>query len=121
MNQLNFFGITKPQPTGAVLRDRGIRRAVQHADGIYNDWQRTALDFLYLYARDHDRFSGEMVRMEASGIVPDPPSLRAWGAVLLQGARKGWIKRVGTIQVTNPRAHACFASEWESLILVSLP
>jgi len=116
MNQLSFLDIEKPKPTGAVLRDKGIKRAVQHAEGIYNDWQRTAMDFLYLYARDHDRFSGEMVRMEAKGIVPDPPSLRTWGAVLLQGARKGWIRRVGTIHVTNPRAHACFASEWESNI-----
>lgn len=116
MNQLSFLDIEKPKPTGAVLRDKGIKRGVQHAEGIYNDWQRTAMDFLYLYARNHHRFSGEMVRMEAKEIVPDPPSLRTWGAVLLQGARKGWIKRVGTIQVTNPRAHACFASEWESLL-----
>jgi len=116
MNQLSFLDIEKPKPSGELLRDKGIHRAVQHAEEIHNDWQRTALDFLYIYARNHDRFSGEMVRMEAKGIVPEPPSLRAWGAVLLQGARKGWIERIGTIHVTNPRAHACFASEWESNI-----
>jgi hypothetical protein len=57
-----------------------------------------------------------MVRMEAKGIVPDPPSLRTWGAVLLTGARKGWIKRVGYIQVENPKAHKANAALWESLI-----
>jgi hypothetical protein len=106
----------KPLPTGELLRDRGIKKALDHAEQIHNDWQTRALDFLYLYARDHDRFSGEMVRMEAKGIVPDAPSARTWGAVMLNGARKGWIRRVGIIHVTNPKAHSCFASEWESLI-----
>ncbi len=116
MNQLSFLDIEKPLPTGEILRDKGIKKALDHAEDVHNGWQAKAVDFLYIYARDHHRFSGEMVRMEAKGIVPDPPSLRTWGAVLLTGARKGWIRRVGTIHVTNPKAHACFASEWESNI-----
>ncbi len=116
MNQLNFFETSKPQPSGELLRDRGIKQALSHAESVHSDWQAKALDFLYIYAKNHHRFSGEMVRMFSKGIVPDSPSARAWGAVMLTGARKGWIERVGTIHVTNPKAHACFASEWESLI-----
>ncbi len=116
MNQLNFFETSKPKPTGELLRDKGIKRAVQHAEDIHNDWQKQALDFLYLYARDHDRFSGEMVRMLSKGIVPEAPSARTWGAVLLTGARQGWIRQVGYIKVDNPKAHKANAALWESLI-----
>ncbi len=123
MNQLNFFETSKPKPTGELLRDKGIKRAVQHAEDIHNDWQRTALDFLYLYAKNHERFSGEMVRMEAKGIVPDAPSARTWGAVMLNGARKGWIRQARdrdgepkTVKVDNPKAHKANAALWEGLL-----
>jgi hypothetical protein len=114
--QLSFFDVQKAKPTGEILRDKGIAKAVNHADEVHEDWQKKALDFLYLYARAHDRFSGEMVRQEAKGIVPDPPSLRAWGAVLLQGSRRGWTRQVGFIHVQNERAHRANAALWESLI-----
>lgn len=116
MTQLSFFDINKPKPTGIDLRDRGIKRALHHAEDVHDEWGAKALDFLYLYSKNHLKFSGEMVRLESKGIVPDPPSLRAWGAVLLHGARKGWIKRIGYIQVENPKAHRANASLWESLI-----
>lgn len=115
-SQLSFFEIQKPKPTGEVLRNKGIARAVEHADKVNEDWQKNALDFLYLYARDHDRFSGEMVRVESKRIVPDPPSLRAWGAVLLQGSRRGWIRQVGFVHVKNEKAHMANAALWESLL-----
>ena len=114
--QLSFFEIQKPKSSGEVLRDKGIARAVKHAEEIHDDWQKKALDFLYVYALDHDRFSGEMVRLEASKMVPTPPSLRAWGAVLLQGARRGWIRQVGFIHVQNEKAHRANAALWESKI-----
>jgi len=114
--QLSFFEIQKPKPSGEVLRDKGIARAVKHAEEIHDDWQKKALDFLYLYARTHDRFSGEMVRQEAKGIVSDPPSLRAWGAVMLSGAKRRWIRQVGFIHVQNEKAHRANAALWESKI-----
>ena len=124
MNQLSFLDVEKPKPTGEILRDRGIQKALDHAEEVNaHRWQAKALDFLYLYALNHDHFSGEMVRMEAKGIVPDAPSARAWGAILLTGARKGWIRQAcdgdgepKTIKVYNPKAHKANAALWESLI-----
>ncbi len=123
MNQLNFFETSEPNPTGAVLRDRGIKKALDHAESLHICWQAKALDFLYLYARDHHRFSGEMVRLEAKGTVPDSPSARAWGSILLTGARKGWIRQAcdrdgepKTVKVDNPRAHKANAALWESCL-----
>ena len=115
MNQLSFLNLDKPTPTGEVLKDIGIRKSIKHTEDICPGWMTQALDFLYLYALKHNRFSGEMVRVGSKGFVPEVNG-RAWGAVLLNGVRKGWIRRVGTIHVTNPKAHCCFASEWESCL-----
>lgn len=116
MTQLSFFDVQKPKASGEMLRDKGIAKAVKHAEDTNHEWSKKALDFLYLYARAHDHFSGEMVRVEAKGIVPDPPSLRAWGSVLLSGARRGWIRQVGFVHVQNEKAHRANAALWESLI-----
>jgi len=116
MTQLSFFDIEKPKPkpTGEILRDKGIKRAVDHAEDIHEGWQVKALDWLYIYAKTHIQFSGEMVRMDAKGILPDPPSLRTWGSVLRNGACRGWIRQVGYVRVTNPDAHKANAALWES-------
>jgi hypothetical protein len=53
-----------------------------------------------------------MIRMAAKEIVPEPPSLRAWGSVLLTAARRGWIKQVGYIKVENVKAHRTPAALW---------
>jgi hypothetical protein len=94
-----------------------MKRAQQHAEEVEEGWNIKALDFLYLYAKRYPgKFSGEMVRLEARGIVPDPPSLRAWGGILANAARRGWIRQVGYIKVKNPNAHQANAALWESLI-----
>ena len=116
MTQLSFFDVQKTKPSGEMLRDKGVRRAAEHAEEIHDDWQKKALDFLYIYARSHGRFSGEMVRQEGRGIIPEPPSLRAWGAVILSGAKHGWIRQAGYVHVDNPKAHRANAALWESLI-----
>lgn len=115
-DQLSFFEFQKVQPLGEILRDRGIERSLKHAKKVRSDWQEKALSFLYCYAKNHDRFSGEMVRESASGSVPEPPSLRAWGAIILFGAKNGWIEQDGYTKVNNPKAHKANAAMWRSLL-----
>lgn len=109
--------------SGADLRDKGIRRAITHAEDVCgDDWQVKALDFLYLFAREHSRFSGEMVRIESKKYkIPEPPSLRAWGAILVKAANRGWIKQVGFVHVDNPKAHRANAALWQSNLCNRIP
>jgi hypothetical protein len=115
LNQLSFLNIEKSKPNGQILRDKGIKKAVSHAQDVCgDDWQKKALDFLYFYVLNHQTFSGEMVRLEAKGFVPEPPSLRAWGAIIVSGAKRGWIRQVGFIHVENVKAHRANAALWKS-------
>jgi Holliday junction resolvasome RuvABC ATP-dependent DNA helicase subunit len=116
LNQLSFLDIEKPKLSGRILRDRGMKRAIEHTEQIHRSWQKVALDFLFVYAQGHNQFSAEKVREMAQGFVPTPISLRCWGAVFISGAKRGWIRQVGYIKVSNPSAHMANAALWESLI-----
>ncbi len=103
---------------GKELRDKGIKQAAQHAEDEYENWHEKASQFLFNYARTHKEFpfSGEMVRNASRDKVPRPPSLRAWGSVMVYGLKVGWIKQVGYVKVVNPKAHRANAALWESCI-----
>ncbi len=103
---------------GARRRDKGIKQSVDHAEDVHIGWSKKALDFLEAYAKAHHRFSCEMVRIEAKGKVPEPPSLRSWGSIMVLGSRKPrkWITQIDFTHVTNPKAHMANAAVWESLI-----
>jgi hypothetical protein len=107
--QLNLFD-------GPTLRDAGIEQAVQHANEVTPQWSDMAFDFLRWYAGVKNEFMVEDVRRAAEGIVPEPPSTRAWGGVVVRVARAGWIRRKGFAQVTNPKAHCATATVWEVTI-----
>jgi hypothetical protein len=107
-------------PTGKELKRKGMKKALNHAEDINDGWSERALNFLEWYCKSHHRFSGEMVRIEAKGNIPNPPSLRAWGSVLLSGCRRGWITQVGFVHVKNVKAHCANAALWESKI-INLP
>lgn len=106
--------------SGRARRDLGISRALQHAEKVEPGWQDRALAFLLDYAETHETFSGESVRQASRGIVPEPPHLRAWGSVIMAGARRGWIRKIGYVQVTNPAAHQANAALWRSVIFMGI-
>ena len=109
MTQLSIFD----QPTGAQLRDAGIKQALDHAEEVTPEWPELAYKFLCDYIRKHPgEFMTEDVRQAAAGIVPEPPSLRAWGGVIVKAAKSGLIVRAGYGQVTNVNAHRANASVW---------
>jgi hypothetical protein len=80
-------------------RDTGMARAVDHADRVRADWSLCAAHALHYYCQEHrgEKFLAEDVRAwaEAKMLVSDPPTKRAWGAVIKHGAKMGVIRRVG--------------------------
>ena len=112
MNQLSLID----KDLGVIYRDRGIAQSLTHANDIHDNWTHQALSFLKDYLLTHDRFMCEDLRVQSRGIVPEPPSLRSWGGVIKKAQRMGWIRAVGTNNVSNPNAHRCYATEWERML-----
>lgn len=99
------------EKSGRELRDLGIKKAIYNANENYN-WSELAYKFLVLYTKSNKEFMAEQVRRASIGIVPLPPSNRAWGAIFVQASKSKIIKRIGYKEVTNPKAHRTPATLW---------
>jgi len=100
---------------GQYFRDQGISKAIQHADDCVLNWSAQAYSFLTSYIRFNDTFMTEDLRAASVNIVPQPPSLRAWGGVMLRAVKSGLIKNAGYQKVKNPKAHCANAAVWETV------
>ena len=100
--------------TGKELRDAGIKTAVEHADAVQPEpkWSDLAYSFLEQYIQTRQKFMTEEVRAASEGIVPEPPSLRAWGGIVVRAANRGLIEKAGYQEVQNPKAHRTPSSVW---------
>jgi hypothetical protein len=101
---------------GDELRDHGIQLSLFNAERNCPDWHGMAMRVLGNYIR---KFPGKKFQAEdlrawayAQGL-PEPPSHRAWGSVIVSAKRKGIIQFVGYENVDNPRAHSTPASVWK--------
>jgi len=107
--------------TGEQLRDEGIQQAIENADKKNYNWSETAYAFLKGYCKANGsghQFLTEDVRYEAEyykHLLPDPPSKRAWGGVILKAKHEKIIIGIGYDKVLNPKAHCAFATIWEVL------
>lgn len=105
--------------TGTELRDRGIEKAVDHANQEVENWSEEAYRFLknFIEASKQSRvytFMTEQARKESAYFnIKEPPSCRAWGGIVLRAAKEGLIRKVGFGKVTNPKAHCTPATVWE--------
>lgn len=108
MKQGNLFEARKQ-------RDQGIQKARDTAEAVNPGWNQLAYDLLKRFLRDHNGpFLAEEVRsFAAMEDFPLPPSNRAWGGIMIRAVKSGLIVRDGYGQVSNPKAHACFASVWK--------
>jgi hypothetical protein len=97
------------------LRDRGIKRSKQNADVQIDQWSEKAFTFLkeFISLAEYP-FMAEDVRNHPDCTVPEPPSKRAWGAILVRAAKLGLIRRVGYRETKNPWAHRTPATLWEA-------
>lgn len=101
--------------SGNDLKEQGIYRAVSHADSYYENWSDIAYKMLqeFIAFSDGKPFMCEDVREFAKQTLPEPPTKRAWGAIILRGKKNGIIKHYGFGQVANPTAHKANASMWK--------
>lgn len=94
-------------------RDKGMKRAVDHANRANVDWGDKVYALLKDFVR---RYSGpflfEDFRNSIAGLVPEPPHKRAYGSVAAKAARLGLITRVGYSQVKNVKAHCAMSTVW---------
>ena len=100
---------------GRDLRDASIRIAEDHANEVKPRWSDTAYEFLLSYIKTKDQFMAEDVRKASYGIVPTPPSNRAWGAIFVRATKSGLIRRIGFKNVKNPLAHCTPATLWQTV------
>jgi hypothetical protein len=97
---------------GRELRDAGIKRALDRANSKTEIWSELAYLFLLQNIKTGDRFMVEEIRVKGIGIVPEPPSNRAWGGIILRAIKEGVIVNDGYGKVKNPSAHCTPAAIW---------
>ncbi len=93
-------------------RDKGINQSLENAENNTNNWSKLAYKFLLEYSKSNKEFMAEDVRIASTGIVPEPPSKRAWGGVFVRAKINGIIYSNGYSKVSNPKAHRTPATLW---------
>ncbi len=92
--------------------EAGMQQAVDHANEASKQWSERAYKFLCNYLGSGKEFMAEDLRKESQSIVPEPPSLRAWGAIIRRASKNGLIERIGYRNVSNVKAHSTPAAVW---------
>jgi hypothetical protein len=77
-----------------------------------DSWTKTAYAFMLKYAKMHNQFLAEDLRLASEGIVPKPKCARSWGAVIVMANRNDIIERIRYVKVKNPNAHSAIATLW---------
>jgi len=99
--------------SGAQLRDKGIQSALDHANEVSEYWSDVAFSFLLSFLKNNRcEFMTENVREASVGIVPEPPSKRAWGGIMVRAKKDGRIVSRGFRNVSNSKAHCTPATVW---------
>ena len=98
---------------GEIARNNGMQQSIDSANSVIKNWSDIAYVFLLDYADSHDVFMIEDLRIASVGLVPEPPSNRAWGGIAIRAAKNGIIRRRGFQSVKNVKAHATPATLWE--------
>ena len=110
------------RPTGRELKmseheglTLGHAAAEAAADRAGTKWRDTAFDSFREYAKTHEFFTTEDVRL-ARADLPFPPDTRAWGAIPRQAIREDIIESVGLVRADDRKVHGRFITKWRSKI-----
>lgn len=94
-------------------RDKGIKKAIDHADEVHPSWSVRAYGHFRTYvAMQSAPFLIENFRAWVKDLIEAPPSLRAFGALTMKAAREKLIVQVGFAKVKNERAHMANVAVW---------
>jgi hypothetical protein len=100
--------------TAIEERDKGIEKAVTHANDVVDNWSDKAYSLLLEFI---DSVPGEFMVEDLRAYAamkdfPLPPSARAWGHVILRAARNGVVESNGFGKTKNKKAHRTPAAMW---------
>lgn len=95
---------------GRQARDRGIKKAADHAGAEWNE--KAYRLFQWWIQEQRSAFTIEQFRAFAAQKLEAPPSLRAFGGIARRASIAGLIVKDGTTQVTNVKAHCANANLW---------
>lgn len=79
-------------------RTDGMYRAVEHADREMPDWSDNALAYLrrFAQARVTPFLIEEVIAAcKTFSALPEPPTTKAWGAVVKRAQKEGWLHKDG--------------------------
>lgn len=91
--QVDWVAATSAQ--AKQRRESGMRRAVEHADAVHENWCEKAMQQLRVFVaqRQGAPFLIEDFRLWAQFRVPTPPAGGAWGPVVMRAAKSGWVRK----------------------------
>lgn len=80
----------------AARRDAGIQSSAEHAERTAPGWTEQAAKAVHAFAERifPAGFIMEEARAALTGQLPEPPELRAWGAVTQFCKRRHWIEAI---------------------------
>ena len=99
--------------SGEQLKEQGAAAAVVHADGVHLEWSDYAISLLEEFARGRETFSSDDFRQQVAGVLPDPPSLNAFGGLFISASRSGIIEHVGYVKSQRASAHSRVVGLWK--------
>ena len=104
---------------GEHLKNEGITAAIENADRHNYNWSISAYNLLKAFLKtekSEQKFMAEDIRTFADNmLLENPPSNRAWGAIIIKAKKEKLIIFAGYNQVKNPKAHMANAGLWEKV------
>ena len=98
------------------LRDTGMKMAVDHADEKILKWSERCFELLKQYIQiNRAPFMAEFFRQWAEKKIEDPPSKRAYGAIMIRAAKENLIRQNGYAKTSNYKAHKTPAAVWVAI------
>ena len=97
---------------GLRLGHAMAEKAANHAG---SEWKTIALEAFRQYAKHHESFTTEQVRL-ANEDIPLPPDTRAWGGIARTAKTEGFIASDGWTRAESRTVHGMVVTRWKSKI-----